>query len=602
MNVLLSLALVLAAEAPVFEAALRGDAEAVRALLDGGAEVNSKTRIGGYTPLHAASRAGYVPIIRMLLDAGADPRAVTTTSGVTPLHLAAASVGGAEAVAPLLARGADPNAREASAGQTPLMFAAAANRADAVRALLAAGADPGLSTKVVDVLPSLALDREAEKRLRATISGKAEGERKPSADPDAEYVQRNRLEAEPERIQEAIREQREFLKSGYDVSDATAHSLARVRPDYPGGPDVPRPPYREVLVGKTGGMTALLHASREGDIEAAKALLDGDANVNQVSADGTSPLLIAILNGRYDVALVLLDRGADPNAAADTDGASPLFAVLQTEWAPKSNYPQPRAQDEQKSRYLDVLKALLEAGADPNVRLKTHLWYWEYGLTKLGVDLTGATPFWRAAFAQDIEAMKLLAAHGADPNLPTRWPEVGMREHRQEDGRQQEDSALPFIPEGAPNAYPIHAAAGGGYLGLGAFSVRNVPDQFLPAVKYLVEELGADVNLSDSWGYRPLHYAASRGDNDLIRYLVSKGADVKTITRLGQSTADMARGGRAGFFTRVEYPETVSLLTSLGSTLECLHTHFLDTGDFCKAAGVDDPWAPPPTGSTEKKR
>jgi ankyrin repeat protein len=119
-------------------------------------------------------------------------------------------------------------------------------------------------------------------------------------------------------------------------------------------------------------------------------------------------------------------------------------------------------------------------------------------------------------------------------------------------------------------------------------------------VKYLVEEHDADVNLSDSWGYRPLHYAASRGDNELIRYLVSKGSDVKAITRLGQSTADMARGGRAGFFTRVEYPETVSLLTSLGSTLECLHTHFLDTGDFCKGAGVNDPWATPPTRTPEK--
>jgi ankyrin repeat protein len=602
MNLLLSLALVLASEAPLFEAALRGDAEAVRALLDGGAEVDSETRIGGYTPLHAASRAGDVPIIRMLLDAGAKPRAVTTTSGVTPLHLAAASVGGASAVAPLLARGADPNAREAAAGQTPLMFAAAANRAEAVRALLEAGADPGLSTRVIDVLPSLTLDREASKRLRAAVSGKAKAERKPSADPDAEYVEKERVLAEPEQVQAAIRKQREFLRSGYDVSDATPHSLARVRPDYPGGPDVSRPPYREVLVGKTGGMTALLHAAREGNIEAAKALLDGDANINQVSADGTSPLLVALLNGQYDLAMVLLERGADPSIAADTDGVSPLFAVLNTEWAPKSNYPQPRAQDEQKSRYLDVLKALLAAGADPNVRLKTHLWYWEYGLTKMGIDLTGATPFWRAAFAQDLAAMKLLVAYGADPSIPTKWPEVGMREHRQEDGRQQEDSALPFIPEGAPNAYPIHAAAGGGYLGLGAFSVRNVPDQFLPAVKYLVEEHGADVNLSDSWGYRPLHYAASRGDNELIQYLVSKGADVKVITRLGQSTADMARGGRAGFFTRVEYPETVALLTRLGSTLECLHTHFLDTGDFCKGAGVDDPWLPPPTGSFEKKR
>jgi hypothetical protein len=289
--------------------------------------------------------------------------------------------------------------------------------------------------------------------------------------------------------------------------------------------------------------------------------------------------------------MALLARGADPNRAAETDGVSPLFAVLQTQWAPKSNYPQPRAQDGERTEYLPLLQKLLEAGANPNVRLKTHLWYWEYGLTKMGIDLGGATPFWRAAFAQDIAAMKLLAAHGADPNVPTRWPEVGMREHRQQDGRQQEDSALPYIPEGAFNAYPIHAAAGGGYLGLGAFSVRNVLDQFLPAVKYLVEEQGADVNLADSWGYRPLHYAASRGDNELIEYLVSKGADVKAITRLGQSTADMARGGRAGFFTRVAYPETVDLLTGLGSTLECLHTHFLDTGDFCKGAGVNDPWA-----------
>ena len=584
-------------------AALRGDAEAVRSLLDRGADVESKTRIGSYTPLHLASRGGHVLIMRMLLEAGANPRAVTTTSGATPLHLAAASIGGAEAVAALLAHGADPNARESWAGQTPLMFAAGSNRAAAVRALLKGGADPGLRTNVIDVLPSLALDREATKRFRKMISVDAGAEADPDDD-DGPYAEAERLSAEPSpgEVQTAIRAQREFLNSGYDVGIVDGHSLARVRPDYPGGPDVVRPPFREVLVGKMGGMTALLHAAREGHIEAAVALLEGDASINQVSGDGTSPLLIATLNGQLDLAMVLLERGADPNRAAVTDGVTPLFAVLQTQWAPKSNYPQPRAQDEQRSEYLDVLKALLEAGANPNVRLKTHLWYWEYGLNKMGIDLTGATPFWRAAFAQDLAAMKLLAAYGADPNIPTKWPEVGMREHRQQDGRQQEDSALPYIPEGAPNAYPIHAAAGGGYTGLGAFSVRNVPDQFIPAVKYLVEEHGADVNLSDSWGYRPLHYAASRGDNDLIEYLVAKGADPTAITRLGQSTADMARGGRSGFFTRVAYPETVSLLTRLGSTLECLHTHFLDTGDFCKGAGVNDPWAPPAGGKHEEKR
>ena len=569
------------------------------ALVAAGAAVDAGTRIGRYTPLQVAAEGGHGAVALRLLEAGADPNAVTTNSGVTALHLAAGAIDGRSAVAALLDHGADPNAREGSAGQTPLIFAAVANRPAAVTALLAADADPGITTAVVDVLPALALDREANRRFRDMIGAPPQtpGPFGPRVDPDAESPG----EPSPAQVQAAVRAQRDFLRSGYDVGDVSPHSLGRVGSDYPGGPDLVRPPYREVLVGRTGALTALLHAAREGHIEAAMALAGGGADLDQVSADGTSPLLMATLNGQFDLALVLIERGAGPDLAASTDGATPLFAVLQTQWAPKSNYPQPRAQDLQAAGHLDVLRALLAAGADPNPRLNTHAWYWEYGLTKLGIDLTGATPFWRAVFAQDLEAMRLLVAHGADPHLPTRWPEVGMRERRQQDGRQQEDSALPWIPEGAPNAWPIHAAAGGGYLGLGAFSVRNRPDQFIPAVKYLIEELGADVNQRDSWLYTPMHYAASRGDNELIEYLVSQGGDVTAITRLGQSTADMARGGRAGFFTRVPYPETVELLTSLGATLECLHTHFLDTGDFCPAAGVNDPWVPAATDEEQKR-
>lgn len=579
-------------------AAEHGHAEAARTLLDAGAAVERGTRIGRYTPLHLAARGGHGDVVALLLDAGADPLAATTNSRATALHLASAAVGGQRAVAALLDHGADPDAREASAGQTPLIFAAAANRAEAIAVLLDEGADPGLTTDEVDVLRSLALDREASRRFREWLRQPPETVGPYGPEPGV----RTDGSGEPgtAAVQAAIRAQREFLRSGHDVGPVDARSLARVGPDYPGGPDVVRPPYRESLVGRTGGMTALHYAAREGNLEAAAALLEGGADIDHRSADGTSPLLMTLLNGHFDLALELIARGADPDPAAFTDGATPLFATLQTQWAPKSNYPQPRAQDRQQAGHIEVLRALLEAGADPDPRLHTHLWYWEFGLTKMGIDLTGATPFWRAAFAQDVEAMRLLVAYGADPNIPTRWPDVGMRERRQQDGRQQEDSGLPHIPAGAPNAWPIHAASGGGYLGLGAFSVRNRPRQFMAAVRYLVEELGADVNHRDSWLYTPLHYAASRGDNELIEYLVSRGADVRAITRLGQSTADMARGGRAGFFTRVPFPETLDLLTKLGSTLECLHTHFLDTGDFCAGAGLGDPWAPRTEGRPER--
>lgn len=554
----------------------RGHVEIARLLIAAGADLDAETRIGHYTPLHLAGRGGHGHVVLALAEAGADVSRATSNTGVTPLHLAASAVGGEPAVATLLDHGAAVNAREASAGQTPLMFAAAYDRAAAVRELLSRGADPAITTTVVDVLSSVAIDREANGRFRRMVRSLRD-----SAGGAADW------DPSPAQVQAAIRAQREFLLSDDPGGEVDATDLVNYRPDYPGGPDVARPPYRETLVGKTGGMTALLHAAREGHVESARVLLEGGADVDQVSVgDRTSPLLMAALNGQFDVALLFVEQGADPNLAASTDGASALFAVLQTQWAPQSNYPQPRAHDRQEAEHLDVLRALLEAGADPNVRLNTHLWYWEYGLTKLGIDLQGATPFWRATFAQDLEAMKLLAGYGADPNIPTSWPAVGMRERRQQDGRQQEDSGLPSLLEGMPSAYPVHIAAGGGWLGLGAFSVRSVPDQFMSALRYLIGEHGADVDLRDSWGYTPLHYAASRGDNEMIRYLVTQGADVSAITRLGQSTADMARGGRAGFFTRVAYPETVALLQGLGSTLECLHTHFLDTGDFCPGAGV----------------
>jgi len=566
-------------------AAQEGYLEIAEALLGAGADVEAKTRIGDYTPLHLAAQEANAPVARVLLEAGADPAAVTTNTGVTPLHLAAKAIGGEGAARTLLDAGVSVDPRESAAGHTPLMFAASQGRTAAVRELLSHGADPSIHTEIIDVLRGVAVAQAAQNRFREEL-----GVERGREDPFAVYSEQNGVQRglSPEEVQAAIEAQREFLRSEEEIEKVLADFQGRTTSN---SSFTLR---EETLVGKIGGMTALLHAAREGHIETVRALLNGGADIDQTSGDGSTPLVIGLLNGQFDLAMVLIDRGANPNLRTHTDGISPLFAVLQTQWAPMfTDHPQPRAHDTQETEYMEVLNAFLAAGADPNVRLNSHLWHWEYegsgADAKLGIDLTGATPFWRAVLAQDIDAMKALAAHGADTNIPTAWPVPEMRGGRQQDGRFGEDSGLPIIPEGTPNTYPIHAAAGGGYLGVGAFRINNVPNNFVEAVKYLVEEHGADVNLPDSWGYTPLHYAAVRGGNDLIHYLVSQGADVTATSRLGQSTADMARGGQGGSFSRTPYPETVELLQSLGAPLLCLATHYRSTGDYCPGSGLE-PW------------
>jgi hypothetical protein len=128
---------------------------------------------------------------------------------------------------------------------------------------------------------------------------------------------------------------------------------------------------------------------------------------------------------------------------------------------------------------------------------------------------------------------------------------------------EEDPSGLPPIPIGGPFIYSIHAASGAGYgQSFTGNAHRHAPDNWLPAVRFLVEECGADVNIRDGNGYTPLHHAASRGDNEMIQYLVSHGADVKVVSRKGQTTADMANGP----IQRISpYPETIALLVSLGA-------------------------------------
>jgi hypothetical protein len=240
------------------------------------------------------------------------------------------------------------------------------------------------------------------------------------------------------------------------------------------------------------------------------------------------------VNGQFDLAAMLLTRGADPNLTGE-NGVAPLYAAINLMWAPRAGYPQPRAQVNQQLGYLEFMKKLLDAGADPNQRVNKKVWYTNYNFDQSGVDEVGATPFWRAAYGADVEAMKLLASYGADPSIPTMKPaerpetgDAGRRESR-------DVSRQAPIPYGGPGVPPLLAAAGVGYgEGFAGNSHRHAPGGMLAAVKYLIEELGADVNARDHEGNNAIHHAASRGDLEMIQYLVSKGADRRPSTAKGR--------------------------------------------------------------------
>jgi ankyrin repeat protein len=629
-----------------------GDVELGRAIIYAGGDVHAGTRIGGYTPLHMAARTAEAGLVVLLLEAKADPNAATTNSGATPLHLAAAS-GDPGVVRELLQWGATVDARESAWNQTPLMFAAANNRVAAIEVLLMSGADPSITSSAVNVVEQSDADRAAEKRLsqflaefkekegggtdwqpapsqvQAAIQAYREIQRRwpdvPSPDDEDEAQEEA---AQEDAVGEGGDESEEGAEEGQEgeaveSEDGTEPKDAESADDE-AEKEEPKPLSYAQLVGSWGGLTALLHAVRQGHTDAALALIDGGSDVNQPSGgDHTQPLLMATINGQFDLALKLLARGADPDGAS-VAGTTPLFAALERQWAPRSSYAHPTEHEQQASTYLEVLEALLAAGADPNVRLETHIWFMEYTFSVLrggGVNLRGATPFWRAAYALDVDAMRLLMDHGADPSVPTMKPprrrrradpveeeevteeeaaegeespeagetgeqgpdgqevastnprkanaegesaEPDNEEDGEEDAEEEKDySGIPPVPVNGPAIYPIHAASGVGYgESFAGNAHRHVPDNWLAAVKFLVEEAGAEVDTRDANAYTALHHAAARGDNELILYLVELGGDVTVLNRKGQTTADMANGPQQRV---TPYVETVALLEKLGS-------------------------------------
>jgi len=454
-------------------AAYRDDLPLAELLIEAKANLDAETRVGAITPLILAARNGSGATIATLLKAGADP-GKAAASGATPL-MSAATSGIVDAVKALVDGGADLNARERTNGQTALMFAAWENRAGVIQLLIERGAHPGLSS-FVNLLDE------------------------PRFDDDGLPVPKRKGEQS-------------------------------------GGSSV------------MGGMTALLFAARDGNLEAVKALVESGVDVNQWSGgDGTSPINIGIANGHYTVGKYLLDHGADPNLP-NLDGLTPLYATVNMRYAPVSWAPNPRT-DQQSVGSTELLQALLEGGANPNARVKGKLWFSPTSHDRSWVDHKGATAFWRAAMSSDVEAMRILIAGGADPNLAT-------------------DSGVT----------PLMVAAGIGWAGN---FTQNAPDSWMKALKYCLE-LRADVNAVETRkGYTALHGAASRGDNEMVQYLVDQGAKVDVLNKDGNSPADMAFGPSRFF---IPSPETVALLVNLGSPFQnncrsdqCVDGKFLGGG------------------------
>src|SRR4051812_16282349 len=485
-------------------AAYNGDVALTEALLAAGAKVTGATRIGGMTPLFMAAKNGDPRVVEALLKAGA--KATEANANGTTVLMTAAAAGSASAVKLLLERGADANAKDVTNGQTALMFAAARNSADAIAVLLAHKADPSVTTKVVGL-----------KRVRVD----ANGDPLPDADAD-----------------------KPAARPAAEKPAGDTDKLPGVGFDKDGHPLRQKSDERVFGATVIGGMTALHFAAREGAAAAVRALVEGGANVNLPSAgEKTSVITEAIINGHLDLAKYLLEKGADPRLA-NIDGLTPLYAAIDMRWRHNTWYPQPTIEQE-KTNYLAFMAELLDHGAAVDAPIARKLWFRKFRYGDDWVEPVGATAFWRAAQANDIDAMRLLAARGANPNLATKH-----------------------------GVTPLMVAAGVGF----EYQGTNInPDSRLAAVKYLVDDLHVDVNAKDDKKYTTLHGAAYVGDNDLINYLVAKGADVKARAsgRLGgtqgaenvpdgtgDTVADMANGPRE---KSLLHPTTVALLESLGS-------------------------------------
>ena len=346
----------------VVDAAKAGDFAAVKALIAQKADVNVP-EADGMTALHWAVRANDLTTVQMLIRAGANVNAASRY-GLTPL-LFAAQNGEPKVVAALVKAGANPNAAMPE-GETPLMAAARTGSVDSIKLLVETGAKVGAREQWQG---QTALMWAASQNNAAAV--------KTLIALGADKNERSKLLSFPEF---------KFETSGMVVTV------------------LPR-----------GGWTPLMYAARDGAADAVGALADAGADLNASDPDGTTALMYAIINAHFDTAAVLIEKGADPNVS-DSTGTTALYSAVDMHtMGPMLSRPSPKLVDKLDS--ADVVRLLVAKGANVNARLKRPIigrHHTPTGDASLG---EGTTPLARAAKSNDLQLMKVLLDAGADPKL-----------------------------------------------------------------------------------------------------------------------------------------------------------------------------------------
>ena len=434
--------LVAAAASDVADAAMKGNKEAIRSLLQRKANVNAP-QSDGTTALHWAVRSDDLETSDLLIRAGANVSAANR-DGATPLLLAAEN-GNAAMLDSLIKAGADPNASLTKYGDTALMMAARTGKTDAIKTLADHGAQVNAKESWGDT----------------TALMWAVSERHPAA-------------------------VKLLMDRGADVNARSKFVPSTTGRGFEGTTPVDAQPNQPAEEHASGLLTPLMFAAREGDLESARLFVAAGADVNAIGGDGKDALSLAIFNGNYDVASFLIDNHSKVNQA-DAQRFTPLFwAVDRRNMETAPNFPWVVTADP-----LPLIKKLLDGGANPNAIVNNTP---RARMRDGSPRIVFATALMRAAFAGDIELVKLLLAHGADPHIVSR-----------------------------DNETTLMAACGTGFIN-GYQKGRTTPER-LEVVKLLVQ-LGEDVNAADNYGITPLMVAANLGELPIVQYLMDQGADL----------------------------------------------------------------------------